>query len=199
MKRIAIYARKSIEAEKGESIKTQFAKCRDYINTMEGCEEYEIIEYKDEGYTGANTFRPDFQKLLREIDKGHIAMVVCHRLDRVTRSVADFSDIERRFKRHNVDFVSVNERFDTTTPMGEAMLKIVLVFAELERKMIKARVTENMFELAKTERWVSGKAPLGYKLNRVKIEGTKKKQTVLEIDEDAISKSLFTIYLESIQ
>ena len=184
MKRIAIYARKSVESDKGDSIKNQFTKCMDYIKaTDKSNEELTFIEYKDEGYTGANTFRPGYQRLLRDIEQGKIDMLVCYRIDRITRSVADFSDINKRLERHKVSFASVNETFDTSTTMGRAMLGIIIVFAQLERETISERITDNMFELAKTERWIGGTAPLGYKLHRFEIPGTKKKQTKLVIDE----------------
>jgi DNA invertase Pin-like site-specific DNA recombinase len=180
--RVAIYARKSVESDKGDSINNQINKCKNIIKgkAKEG-EEFTITEYKDEGYTGANTFRPDFQRLLRDIDNGKIDTLICYRLDRITRSVADFSDIDKRLRKHDVNFISISENFDTSTPMGKAMLGIVIVFAQLERETISERITGNMYEMAKTERWVSGEAPFGYKRERFEVAGTKKKQTRLVI------------------
>ena len=184
MTRIAIYGRKSVKSEKGDSIKNQLTKCREYVKlTAKNDEELVFAEYKDEGFTGANTFRPGFQKLIRDIEQSKIDKLICYRLDRITRSVADFSDINKTLEKHNVSFASVNESFDTSTPMGRAMLQIIIVFAQLERETIRERITDNMFELAKTERVIGGKAPLGYNLDRYEVEGTKKKQTRYEVDE----------------
>jgi len=194
MKRVAIYSRKSVVADKGDSMQNQVAKCREFINATHSDEELVFIEYdKDEGYTGANTFRPDFQRMLRDIENNKIDILVCYRFDRVSRSVADFAALNKKLEKHNVSFVSVNENFDTKSPMGKAMMVILAAFAELERESIRERVTDNMFDLAKTERWISGKAPIGYKLLRYEIEGTKKKQTRLIIDEDA-AKHILTIF-----
>ena len=182
MKRIAIYARKSVESDRGESINIQIEKCRDYIKLInKDGEDLSINEYKDEGYSGSNVYRPAFQRLLRDIENNEIDMIICYKLDRITRSTVDFADINKRLEKHKVNFASVTERFDTSTPMGRAMLGIIIVFAQLEREQISERITDNMFSLAKTERWISGKAPLGYKLDRFDSGG--KKQTRLIVDE----------------
>ena len=197
MNRFAIYARKSVQSDKGESINIQLTKCRDYIRATKG-DNVEFLEYEDEGYTGANTFRPDYQRLLRDIERGKIDVLVCYRLDRISRSVADFTDLNKKLEKHSVSFVSVNEAFDTKSPMGKAMMVILAAFAELERETIRERITDNMFGLAETDRWISGKAPLGYKLHRYKIEGSKKEQTKLVVDEETAPnvKSNFDKYIE---
>jgi DNA invertase Pin-like site-specific DNA recombinase len=197
MKRIAIYARKSVISDKGDSVKFQIQKCREHIELRLKDEEYEFIEYQDEGFTGANQFRPALQRLLRDISQGKINTLICYRLDRITRSVADFSVIYEILKKHGTGFISVSENFETTSPAGNAMLNIIIVFAELERNIISERIADNMFELAKTERWVSGKAPLGYKLHRYE-NSNKKKQTELVIDEETAPnvKLIFQKYAE---
>jgi len=199
MKRIAIYGRKSVAREKGDSINIQIDKCKEFINSHQiyGREEVIFTVYdRDEGYTGANTYRPDFQRLEAAIKKGKFDVLVCYRLDRVSRSVADFSNILKLLKKHNVSFFSATEPFETDSKIGKAMMDIVMVFAELERATITERVTDNMFALSKTKRWISGKAPLGYKLHRRKIEGIE--QTRLVVDENNLTKiqDIFNKYLE---
>jgi len=198
MKRIAIYARKSVMSDKGDSIKNQIDKCNDLIKYKYGDEKVTIAEYdQDEGFTGSNINRPDYQRMVRDIKKGKIDVLVCYKLDRLSRSVADFSELLKILNQYGVSFHSATEAIDTMTAMGEAMVQIIMVFAQLERRTIAERITDNMYSLAKTDRWVSGKPPLGYKLNRIENEKGKK-QTQLEIDEESIQrvKLIFSKYVE---
>ena len=96
----------------------------------------------DKGYSGKNTDRPKFQELVRDIKRGLIAKVVVYKLDRISRSILDFANMMELFQQYNVEFVSSTEKFDTSTPMGRAMLNICIVFAQLERETIQKRVTD---------------------------------------------------------
>ena len=89
-----------------------------------------------------NTDRPKFQELVRDIKRGLIAKVVVYKLDRISRSILDFANMMELFQQYNVEFVSSTEKFDTSTPMGRAMLNICIVFAQLERETIQKRVTD---------------------------------------------------------
>ena len=93
--------------------------------------------FKDKGYSGKNTDRPEFQKLLGEIRKGKVRRVVVYKLDRISRSILDFANMMELFQEYDVEFVSSTEKFDTSTPMGRAMLNICIVFAQLERETIQ--------------------------------------------------------------
>ena len=116
-------------------------------------------QIKDKGYSGKNTDRPEFQKLLGEIRKGRVRRVIVYKLDRISRSILDFAVIVYKldrisrsildfanmmelFQEYDVEFVSSTEKFDTSTPMGRAMLNICIVFAQLERETIQKRVTD---------------------------------------------------------
>ena len=178
---LAIYGRKSKFTGKGESIKNQIDKCMEqlkfkYGSVYENIEKY-IKVYSDEGFTGYNTDRPEFQKLLEDIKKNKIKVVIVYRLDRISRNVTDFCNLKDKFAEYNVDFISVTENFDTSTPLGNAMLMISSVFAQLERDTIAERVRDNMYELAKTGRWLGGNTPLGYgseKVESIDIDGKKR-------------------------
>lgn len=166
---IAVYARKSRFTHSGESITIQIEKCKNYARSLpEFDDTTEIREYMDEGYSGGNTNRPDFQRLLDDCMKNRISIIICYRIDRISRNLSDFSQLYEKLKNHNTSFISVNEQFDTTTPIGEAMLKICMVFAELERKTIAERIRDNMLGLAKTGRWLGGTTPLGYRSVQLK-------------------------------
>jgi site-specific DNA recombinase len=162
--KIAIYARKSKTSDKGESIDNQIDSCKDYITRWSSLDskEVEFIIYKDEGFSGSNIDRPQFKTLLKDAKKGLFNMLICYRLDRVSRNIADFSNTYELLQENNIEFVSVKEQFDTSTPIGRAMLNIAMVFAQLERETIAERIKDNMRALARTGRWLGGKTPTGF-------------------------------------
>nr|WP_302597537.1 recombinase family protein [uncultured Cellulosilyticum sp.] len=159
--RIAIYARKSKLTDKGESIDNQINECKNYI-LSEGIANTEFIIFKDEGFSGRNTQRPEFQKLLKAAKNHDFDILICYRLDRVSRSVADFSNTYNLLEKHGINFISVKEKFDTNSPIGRAMLNISMVFAQLERETIAERIRDNMLALARTGRWLGGITPTGF-------------------------------------
>ena len=160
----AIYSRKSKYTGKGESIENQIETCKDYLKRYMNINisDDDIVVFNDEGFTGANTDRPQFQEMLKSIRNNEIDTVICYRLDRISRSVVDFVNLYEEWQQYDVNFVSVKEQFDTSTPMGKAMLMISIVFAQLERDTIAERIRDNMYELAKTGRWLGGNVPLGF-------------------------------------
>ena len=147
----AIYSRKSKFTGKGESIENQIELCKNQIINKYGSDVADkILIYQDEGFTGYNTNRPEFKKMMNDIRDKKIKTVVVYRLDRISRNVSDFCDLKDEFNKYNVGFMSVTENFDTTSPMGTAMLMITSVFAQLERDTIAERIRDNMYELAKS-------------------------------------------------
>ena len=131
-----IYARQSVDRKDSISIESQIDFCK-YELKGGSCR-----VFKDKGYSGKNTDRPEFQKLLGEIRKGKVRRVVVYKLDRIRRSILDFANMMELFQEYDVEFVSSTEKFDTSTPMGRAMLNICIVFAQLERETIQKRVTD---------------------------------------------------------
>ena len=131
-----IYARQSVDRKDSISIESQIDFCK-YELKGGSCR-----VFKDKGYSGKNTDRPEFQKLLGEIRKGKVRRVVVYKLDRISRSILDFANMMELFQEYDVEFVSSTEKFDTSTPMGRAMLNICIVFAQLERETIQKRVTD---------------------------------------------------------
>lgn len=187
---VAIYARQSIEKKDSVSIEAQIEKCKYF------CENQEYKIYKDAGYSGKNINRPQFTMLLADIKAGLIKKVIAYRLDRISRSIADFSQLLIMFEKYNVKFVSATENFDTDTPMGRAMINIVMTFAQLERETIVERVTDNYYFRANNGYWAGGYAPYGYKIKHI-IGHDGKKHSVLEIDEkqSKIVKRIFDMYI----
>lgn len=211
MKIVAVYSRKSKQTDKGESIETQINLCRDYIKRIFPSEEIKILLYNEgEGVSGGDSERKKFNELIRDAKNKKYNVLICYRLDRVTRSVADFSDLIEELNDNNISFISVKEQFDTSTPMGRAMMYIASVFAQLEREIGAERIKDNMRELAKTGRWLGGTTPTGYEsvgfeLLNIKetnenneIERKTKKAFMLkEINEEMIIiKIIFQKFLE---
>ncbi len=160
MRYAAIYARQSIEKKNSISIEGQQEMCRNAAG------EEEVKLYQDRGYSGKNTDRPDFQRLLKDIRAGKISKIYVYRLDRFSRSIADFSQLWKTLQKHNVEFISVTENFDTASPMGRAMLHIIMVFAQLERETTSERVHDNYAARAGQGAWPGGPAPYGFALGR---------------------------------
>ena len=160
----AIYARQSIDKKDSLSIDGQIKLCRKHTG-----ENARI--FQDKGFSGKNTRRPAFQELIRAIEEGCIQKVVVYRLDRFSRSVADFGRLWEFLEQHNVEFQSVTEQFDTSSPMGRAMLNIVLVFAQLERETTAERVKDNYIHRFSLGAWPGGPAPYGFDLTKTDAEG----------------------------
>lgn len=185
----AIYGRQSIEKKDSVSIETQIEKCKVFCNG-----DYKI--YTDAGYSGKNINRPQFTKLLEDIKSGLIKRVIAYRLDRISRSIADFSQLLIMFEKYNVKFVSATENFDTDTPMGRAMINIVMTFAQLERETIVERVTDNYYFRANNGYWAGGYAPYGYKIKHI-IGQDGKRHSILDINKEQakIVKKIFDMYI----
>ena len=180
----AIYSRKSKFTGKGESIENQIELCKNQLINKYNIDETNIKIYQDEGFTGYNTNRPQFQKMMKDIRNKKIKCIIVYRLDRISRNVADFCNLKNEFLKYNVNFISVTENFDTSTPMGSAMLMISSVFAQLERDTIAERIRDNMYGLAKTGRWLGGNTPFGYKSQKIEnlsIDGKKRSLYKLEV------------------
>lgn len=174
-----IYGRKSKFTGKGESVENQVDLCKnDIILHNPNVTDDDILVFMDEGFTGANLNRPAFQEMMNYIKKYGTIDLRCYRLDRISRNVGDFCNLIKELQNYDVPFISIKEKFDTSTSMGNAMMMISSVFAQLERDTIAERIRDNMMELAKTGRWLGGTTPLGYKseeINKINYDGKKKK------------------------
>ena len=132
---IGIYARQSLDKKDSLSLDTQIEFCKEkYFNSckMKGIEPDEIMIYKDAGYSGKNTKRPDFQRMLSDIKNKKINHVVIYKLDRLGRSIIDFSDLWNTFEKYGVSLSCSTQDIDTSSPMGKTMVFMLMVFAEMD-------------------------------------------------------------------
>lgn len=160
-KKAAIYIRVSTHWQiDKDSLKVQRRELIAYVELVLGITDYEVFE--DPGYSAKNTDRPDYQAMMERIRTGEFTHLVVWKIDRISRNLLDFAYMYDELKRLGVTFVSKNEQFDTSTAIGEAMLKIILVFAELERNMTSERVTAVMLSRANNGQWNGGRIPYGY-------------------------------------
>ncbi len=192
--RCAIYTRKSTDEgldREFNSLEAQRETAESYIASQRD-EGWVVLPdlYDDGGFSGATTQRPALQRLLADIDAGKIDCVVVYKYDRLSRSMLDFLQMLDLFKKRGVSFVSVSQRFDTSTPMGEVTLNILLTFAQFERQMTAERTRDKMRAARRRGRWTGGMPPLGYD---VVPEGGK---LVVNKDEAAAVVSIFELYLE---
>lgn len=165
MKKVAIYSRKSKETDTGESIKNQIQMCKDYFYRKNDAFVFEV--FQDEGFSGGNINRPEFQRMMLLAKKREFDIIACYKIDRIGRNIIDFMNTFDELEKNNIDLVSVTEGFDPSTPAGRMMMTMIAGFAEMERMNIAQRVKDNMSSLAKIGRWSGGTPPTGYRSIRL--------------------------------
>lgn len=185
----ALYVRVSthFQVDK-DSLPLQKEDLMNYSKYVLNIPDYEIFE--DAGYSAKNTDRPKYQEMMSRIRTGEFSHLIVWKIDRISRNLIDFATMYDELKRLGVVFVSKNEQFDTSSAMGEAMLKIILVFAELERKMTSERVTAVMLSRANDGKWNGGRVPFGYDYDK------DTKQFSIREDEAAIVRHIYDKYEE---
>ena len=171
--RCAIYTRKSSEgglAQDFNSLDAQREACEAYIKSQMH-EGWILVDkqYNDGGYSGATMERPAFKELLKDIGNYEIDIVVVYKVDRLTRSLMDFSKIIDVFDKHETSFVSITQQFNTTTSMGRLTLNILLSFAQFEREVTGERIRDKIAASKKKGMWMGGRPPIGYKKEDKKL------------------------------
>ena len=167
--RCAIYTRKSTEEgldREFNSLDAQREAAEDYIRSQQAEGWIALPDsYDDGGFTGANMERPAMCRLLDEIEAGAVDCVVVYKVDRLSRSLLDFSRIIGEFEKHGTTFVSVTQQFNTSTPVGRLTLHILLSFAQFEREIISERTRDKKSAAKRKGKWTGGYVPLGYDLD----------------------------------
>ena len=169
----AIYTRKSTEEgldQEFNSLDAQAESCAAFIASQKGSGWVQApAEYNDGGYSGGNMERPALKRLMADIALGLINIVVVYKIDRLTRSLMDFSKLVEVFDRYGVTFVSVTQSFNTTTSMGRLTLNVLLSFAQFEREVIGERVRDKIAASKQKGMWMGGATPVGYRCEDKKL------------------------------
>lgn len=189
---IALYARKSIEKDGSISCETQLEYCKAMLKPDERNEK--ILTFVDNGFSGGNVDRDGFQSMMRKIEQGKITKVIVYRLDRISRSLSDFVNILSSFKTYGVEFSSSQEAFDTGSPYGELIVKILAVFAEFERQSIIQRVTQAYEHRSEMGFYMGGRKPYGFDLESTIINNIKTKRLKPISDEIEQVKYIYDTY-----
>jgi len=192
IKHCAVYTRKSSEEgleQEFNSLDAQSEACLAYI-TSQKIEGWRAIkeEYNDGGYSGGNMNRPALNKLLADIKAGKVNIVVVYKIDRLTRSLMDFSKLVEVFDAHGVTFVSVTQSFNTTTSMGRLTLNVLLSFAQFEREVTGERIRDKIAASKKKGMWMGGVPPVGYEIKNYQLIPNK--------SEIKTTQHIFNRYLE---
>ena len=168
VRRCALYTRKSSEEgleQDFNSLHAQRAACAAYVKSQ-ASEGWRALDahYDDGGFSGGSIERPALQRLLADIAAGKVDVVVVYKIDRLTRSLADFVRMVELFDRHAVSFVSVTQAFNTTSSMGRLTLNVLLSFAQFEREVTGERIRDKIAASKARGMWMGGNLPLGYDL-----------------------------------
>jgi DNA invertase Pin-like site-specific DNA recombinase len=190
--RCAIYTRKSTEHGlelEFNSLDAQRDACEAYVKSQ-ASQGWRALpqHYDDPAYSGGNLDRPALQKLLKEIDAGRVDVIVVYKIDRLTRSLADFAKLVEAFDAKSISFVAVTQQFNTTTSMGRLTLNVLLSFAQFERELSSERVRDKVAASRRKGKWTGGTVPLGY--------DAKDKKLVINKAEAETVRTIFKRYLE---
>lgn len=185
-----IYARQSVDRADSISVESQVEYCQ--YETRGGAHKI----FTDKGYSGKNIDRPQFRSMMEAVRSGAVKRVIVYKLDRISRSILDFATMMNEFQHYGVEFVSCTEKFDTSTPMGRAMLNICIVFAQLERETIQMRVEDAYISRSRRGFYMGGRIPYGYRLEPYSIDGKKTSRYAVEPSEAEIVKLIFSLYAQ---
>jgi site-specific DNA recombinase len=192
LRRCAVYTRKSSEEgleQEFNSLDAQREAGVAFVKSQSG-EGWRLVEtqYDDGGISGGTLERPALQRLLQDIDAGRVQVVVVYKVDRLTRSLADFAKLVEVFEKKGVSFVSVTQQFNTTTSMGRLMLNVLLSFAQFEREVTGERIRDKIAASKKKGMWMGGTPPIGYEVNGRRLEVVR--------DQAATVQHIFRRYTE---
>ena len=201
MNNIAIYTRKSKFTGKGESIENQIEKCKKFIEFKFNINSENIKVFIDEGFSGKNENRPQYQLMMEKIKKKEINSIVIYQLNRLGRNARDIHNTMQLCDDLGTIIYSATEGFDSSTSFGRAVIGILASLAQLEREQLAERVKDNMYTLAKMGRWLGGQSPLGFDGTReyyIDENGKERSITKLKRNEEELKlvRLLYDKYLE---
>ncbi len=199
---VAIYTRKSVITNKGDSTGVQHKQSADYaMSQLSLPEGYEFLYYEDKGLSGYYSDRPDFQRMLHDIEAGKIRAVACYKLDRISRKTSDLMRLLEYFERHDVTLLVCSNNINTQISTSKIIIQVLAIIAEFERDILTERIQDNLMELSKDGRWMGGTTPTGFSSERVATGSGKNKSAISFLvpipEEKALVQKLYATFLET--
>ncbi len=186
----AIYTRQSVDKVDSISIETQIDFCKQRL--LQG-EKFEI--FTDKGYSGGTQNRPEYQRLVRMCKNGHIERVITYKLDRISRSLLHFVLLLEDLEKSDVELISCTENFSSRSEMGVIIMKMLIMFAEMERKNIRSRIRDNYYSRGEKGFYLGGCAPYGYKKVSIKICGKSTSGYEIIDLEAKVLEEIYNLYI----
>ena len=178
-RKVAIYTRKSVITNKGDSIGVQMKQSADYaMSQLKLPEDYKFEQYSDKGLSGYYADRPDFQRMLHDIDAGKIRAVACYKLDRISRKTSDLMRLLEYLEKNDVILLVCSNNINTQISTSKIIIQVLAIIAEFERDILTERIQDNLMELSKDGRWMGGQTPTGFDKQRVATGSGKNKSAV---------------------
>ncbi len=201
-RRVVIYARKSKITHKGDSIANQEEYCKDYARLhLNLPEDYEYEVYEDEGKSGFYADRPDFQRMIHDVERKKIKAIVCYKLDRISRKMSDLTNMIDFLNKYDCALLISSNNLNTKDSNSKMMIQMLGMIAEFERDIITERIQDNLEELAKDGRWMGGIPPTGYTTQRSKTGIGKSKNAFTYLvpipEERALIEHIYNVFLET--
>jgi len=199
---VAIYTRKSVITNKGDSTGVQHKQSADYaMSQLSLPEGYKFLYYEDKGLSGYYSDRPDFQRMLHDIEAGKIRAVACYKLDRISRKTSDLMRLLEYFERHDVTLLVCSNNINTQISTSKIIIQVLAIIAEFERDILTERIQDNLMELSKDGRWMGGTTPTGFSSERVATGSGKNKSAVSFLvpiqEEKELIQELYATFLET--
>lgn len=201
-RKVVIYARKSVITHKGDSIANQEEYCKEYAKlhlNLPADYDYEI--YEDEGKSGFYSDRPDFQRMIHDVEKKKIRAIVCYKLDRISRRMSDLTAMINFLNKYDCALLISSNNLNTQDANSKMMIQMLGMIAEFERDILRERITDNLSELAKDGRWMGGTPPTGFRAERAKVGVGKRKTSfsylVAVPEERKLIEYIFKLFLQT--
>lgn len=199
---VAVYTRKSVITNKGDSTGVQYKQSVDYATSQLSLPAgYEFMYYEDKGLSGYYSDRPDFQRMLHDIEAGKIRAVACYKLDRISRKTSDLMRLLEFFERHDVTLLVCSNNINTQISTSKIIIQVLAIIAEFERDILTERIQDNLMELSKDGRWMGGTTPTGFTSQRMSTGSGKNKSAVSFLvpipEEKALVQKLFSTFFSS--
>ncbi len=201
-RKVVIYARKSKVTHKGDSIANQEEYCKEYARLhLNLPEDYEYEVYEDEGKSGFYSDRPDFQRMIHDVERKKIRAIVCYKLDRISRKMSDLTNMIDFLNKYNVALLISSNNLNTKDSNSKMMIQMLGMIAEFERDIITERIQDNLEELAKDGRWMGGITPTGFTTERSKYGRGKSKNSFTYLvtipEERALIEHVYEVFLKT--